>query len=131
MTPFERQLLDAVNRTNELLETVIYALTPQKIMLGAEQAEGEPGEPMAPPAERLEQALSAAGFTPMKRPPRGDVPETPEQRQARFAARAQQVGMTEEAAATVSGRVGEQLSGLVEDETPTAPVKKAAAPKKK
>ena len=131
-TPFERELLREVKRTNELLEALLGTLPPQRIMQG--MPVGDPPVAFGQPEVRTEQgvrnALAAAGILPMtgRRPGK---PETPEQRAERFAARAREVGLSEEAAAEVSGRVQLDLDNLTPsgDETVVdepAPRKRAA-----
>lgn len=121
-TPFEREMLKRQDRTIELLELLVMAHRPMKVMTG--MAYTGPADAQSVDQLRrvdelatqvqagqvpIEQALAAAGIVPMNRP---GQPETPEQRSERFAARAREVGMSEEAAAEVSGRVQLNLDQL-------------------
>lgn len=154
MTPFEKELLKRLDRHTELLELLVMAQAPRKVMLGApdpdeteEQRQArfadldngivlaqklgaQPGYFASP---EWQQHLAAAGFesAPTTRSTRvTGHPETPEERRARFAARAAEVGMPAEEAEAAYGRVQTNLDTLQEETPPSAPPKKTAAAKK-
>lgn len=145
-TPFEREMLKEQKRTNDLLELLIMAHQPMKVMTGAgtdlsaealQQIEARSNELGRQHAEAvkgmtmpIEQALAHAGILPMGRRPGSGQPETPEQRAERFAARAKEVGLPEDQVAEVSGRVQLNLDTLVQ-QSPEDPFDEPAPPAKK
>lgn len=110
-TPFERELLKRVDRTNDLLEYLLMAFAPRKITLGMGQQTID-GPETTPAEEVAAKLLEASGLRPMSRPP--GTPPTPEERQARWEARAKEVGLSDEKAAEVIGRVHTDLDNLVQ-----------------
>jgi len=170
-TPFEKAMLAEARRTNELLELLVMAHMPMKVMTGApdpnetdEQRQAR-FEEVAANTQRLIADGQAAGVVPqpgemtaaalqmlgLGRMPRGNRPETEEERQARWNARAKEVGMPQEEADAAAERVQTNLDTMrrglddgegvkVAYETPPSPVVndgstagrpiKKAAPKK-
>lgn len=114
-TPFEREMLKRQDRTNELLELLVMAHQPTKIadrlMPGETVVEALRGIQAAATGTPIESAMAAAGLVPMAGP-RSGRPPTDEERAARFAERAKEVGLSDEAAAEVSGRVQLNLDTL-------------------
>lgn len=137
-TPFERELLKKVDKTNELLELVVMGLTPVRIVTGmkpspeqvvrtlVEQTEDKiltREEVEALGKSHLEALAKAAGLQPVSQ--RG-TPPTPEERQARWAARAQEVGHSPEQAEQFAAKAQLDLDNLVEKPAKKPPAKRAA-----
>jgi hypothetical protein len=127
-TPFEKALLAEARRTNELLELLVMAHMPMKIATGVpdpnetdEQRQAR-FEEVAANTQRLvaegalpqpgEMTAAALQMLGLGRMPRGAGMPSEEERQARWAARAKEVGLPQEEADAAAQRVQTNLDTM-------------------